>query len=83
MSVVVLPGDIVNVEKRNQSIKLGPGLIQTDAIPSIVAVRAGVLHNHSNSWWIDSNAARVRNLLFFLQPNLIGIHSTSHPHKNQ
>lgn len=67
---VVIPGDIIPIQTDNENatIILGPGLRQD--VDNIVAMKAGILQNNGNRWWIESNQKRVniynnkKNFLF-------------------
>ncbi|ORX50484.1 hypothetical protein DM01DRAFT_1337664 [Hesseltinella vesiculosa] len=55
---VVLPGDIIPMEELNSesTLILGPGLRQEG--DQIVAMKAGILMNAGDRWWIESSQKR-------------------------
>ena len=60
MIPLALPGDEIEIKKReNREIVIGPGL-RKDNQDSIVAVKSGILKKKENTfYWIESHQKRV------------------------
>lgn len=54
---VVLPGDPINITRKD--LKLGPGLTLTQ--DSVICIKAGILKHFSkkNIWYVENNQRRV------------------------
>ena len=64
MSVLAMPGDAIDIKrKESRQIVIGPGL-RKDNQDSIVASKCGVLRKKENNsfYWIESHQKRVSHI---------------------
>lgn len=58
-SLVILPGDEIEIKRKdNKEIVIGPGL-RKDNQNTIVAMKCGQMKRKENFYWLDSHQKRV------------------------